>query len=330
MPCGRPRWIWKEYGKMGITGHPEGRRLDIQYLRAVAVILVILYHLPARWNLEGGFVGVDVFFVISGYVITQSLVRGDRGPSGPFGTYSSFMKRRVRRLVPPLASTVAGGLVLTFLFAPISQFQGVLDTSWFAATFTGNFYFLRHFDTYWNPEILRNPYLHLWSLGVEFQVYLLWPLLVARRKGGRSVRRSVLLGATMSSLGVFVYFLVVTRAEFLGSAAKGIAFYSPVTRLWQLGLGGIVFLWGTGSIAARMRKIPLRPVGAVLVIVSVVQSTRISGLSLWVLAGCIGAAFFLLDDRKTGGSRLLAPVGWIGDRSYSIYLWHWPFLAAAL
>ena len=209
----------------------------------MAVFLVILYHLPARWNLEGGFVGVDVFFVISGYVITQSLVRGERGPSGQFGEYSSFMKRRVRRLVPPLASTVAGGLVLAFLFAPVSQFRGVLDTSLFAATFAGNFYFLHHFHTYWNPEILRNPYLHLWSLGVEFQVYLLWPLLVARRSGGRSVRRSVLLGATISSFAVFTYLVLFARGEFLGSATKGIAFYSPVTRLWQLGLGGIVLLW---------------------------------------------------------------------------------------
>ena len=315
---------------MGGVMHEKGRRQDIQYLRAVSVILVILYHLPTRWNLEGGFVGVDVFFVISGFVITQSLVSGERASWGMFRTYSSFMKRRIRRLVPPLASTVAGGLVLAFLFAPISQFKGVLSTSWFAATFTGNFYFLRHFDTYWNPEILRNPYLHLWSLGVEFQVYLLWPFLVTRSRAERQVRWSVLLGATIASFAVFAYFVLFARDEFLGSAAKGIAFYSPVTRLWQLGLGGLVFLCGKGRCAALMRRFPLRTIGTILVAISVVQSTRISGLSLWVVASCIGSAFFLLDDRPTGQSRQLAPVEWIGDRSYSIYLWHWPFLAVAL
>lgn len=305
-------------------------RADVQYLRAVAVVLVILYHLPADWNLEGGFIGVDIFFVISGYVITQSLISQGSNEIGVLKRYVNFMSRRIKRLLPPLATTVTAGVVLAVLFAPITQFHGILDTSWFAGTFTGNYYFLRHFDTYWNPEILRSPYLHLWSLGVEFQVYLIWPLLVIRRGMKAGAQQLVLVLATLTSFILFVYFLVIRNVDFLGSPARGIAFYSPVTRLWQVGIGGIMFLLRDKTAFTFLRRLHPRLLGVFLIMVSVIQSTRVSRLSLWVIAACMGAALVILDGTPLPQSRLFIPLGWIGDRSYSIYLWHWPLLAVAL
>lgn len=123
-------------------------RRDIQRLRAFAVLLVILYHLPPAWNLEGGFVGVDIFFVISGYVISGTILRESTGEAAFRHLYFDFMRRRIRRLVPPLLAAVGAGLLLAFLFAPASNFREVVSASRLSAVFGTNFYFLNHFDTY--------------------------------------------------------------------------------------------------------------------------------------------------------------------------------------
>lgn len=318
---------YNDHNHTGVTT----MRADIQYLRAVAVILVILYHLPPQWNLSGGFIGVDIFFVISGFVITESLksrISDDRN----FGRYYiSFMKRRLRRLVAPLAATVTVGLIIAFLFAPISSFRGIATSSIFSAGFSANFFFLKNFNTYWNPELLRNPFLHLWSLAVEFQVYLIWPLLlIPILRGNRRLQTFLLLFASVLSLSTFVYFLDFRSTSFLGFAPDGIAFYSPFTRMWQLGLGGLAALSvNSGVIHRQSYVLRSRFLGLALIVLALVQSTRLENLSLWVAPGCVGTAVLLLADAQTRDTKLLTVLRWAGDRSYSIYLWHWPFLVLA-
>lgn len=301
-------------------------------MRALAVILVVLYHLPPQWNLGGGFVGVDVFFVISGYVITRSL--GNRVGNGSTlpATYGHFLRRRMRRLVPALAVLVAAGVALAFLFSPVSTFPGEQRASWYSATFTANVFFLRNFDTYWNPEILRNPFLHLWSLGVEFQVYLVWPLvLLGLGSRPRRLRTLPLAVLSCASLVAFVWLLRFRSAPVAGYSPGGVAFYSPFTRFWELGLGGILALRKPHlSVRSPRRVITFRLAGASLITWSVLELTRADGLSLWVVAACAGTALLLAAEGPEMKGRAATLLCWVGDRSYSIYLWHWPLLAAAL
>lgn len=307
------------------------KRNDIQVLRAVAVLLVILYHLPPQWNLEGGYIGVDIFFVISGFVITRSLLDRSAESQKLSVDYWGFVRRRLVRLYPPMAVTVVGAIFFAFAFGPINQFGSVVHTGLGSLFFSANAYFLKNFDTYWNPAILRNPFLHFWSLGVEFQVYLIWPLLVHGRTGTRtSVTRNLAVASALS-FGIFAYFVLAVHDNFLGVSSTGFAFYSPFTRMWQLGLGGIA-----ASQVSSIRTSPRHGssrnhiLAGVLIGASLIGSTESPGVNFWVVLACLGALIVVSTPTQVDGSVASRIMCWVGDRSYSIYLWHWPLLALAL
>lgn len=320
----------------------SARRPDIQGLRAIAVVLVIFSHLPNIGKFSGGFVGVDIFFVISGYVITRLLLQknSEINSISAWRKYRGFMWGRVRRLVPALFVMLVIVLPLAFTLAPPAEFALTASAALWSEIFGSNFFFLENFDSYWNPEILRNPFLHTWSLGVEFQVYLVLPLcLVALFIMGSVARRSRILStafvltASVLSAAAFAYFLS-RGTPFRGFDSAGIAFYSPFTRFWEFGMGSISILLVSGK--ARLSSTGFVSAGGWLLLLVGTLGSHVQGtISFWLAPIVLGTSLLLMAGEgwpESISARSLAtrPLVWVGDRSYSLYLYHWPALMVAL
>jgi len=296
-------------------------RRDIDGLRAVAVVPVILFHLGFSF-LSGGFVGVDVFFVISGYLIGRTINQEIK--SGSFSILN-FYNRRFRRILPALFfMSAVVWIAITAWFLPDSAAlngQGLL-----AATLSvSNILFWRTISYFANGE--NQAFLHTWSLGVEEQFYLFFPLfMVLVYATSRIVRRDLLLPATLITAAISFALCVVltqTRGSF--------AFYMLPTRTWELLLGFLVSLVPLHYLAPRWRREAAAATGLFLVILSLVifdQHTPFPGIA--ALAPCLGAASLIAAGAcgLTTTGRLLEsrPMVFIGLISYSLYLWHWPLI----
>lgn len=319
----------------------SSKRSDVQRLRGVAVSLVILSHLPTGLKLSGGFVGVDIFFVISGFVITRMLLIQESTSLKRRHLYRQFMASRFSRLVPPLAGMISGSILMSILFAPTSMLHQISASALLSDGFLSNFYFLRYFDSYWNPNILRNPFLHTWSLGVEFQVYLVLPLFllgIMRKMTGKHKKKMAIVGLAAASVfsgSAFIYLLTSTGTLFHGYVSSSVAFYSPFTRFWEFGVGCISALLVVNRSPRRTYALKiLRPLGWTALFWGTFVSNRIGELNLSVIPLCVGTGVLLGIGELSSSDRMekflsLTPMKWIGDRSYSIYLWHWPLLASA-
>ncbi len=301
----------------------------IDGLRAIAVIAVIVYHLRHSW-LPGGFAGVDVFFVISGFVVSASVSQWNRGGIGSFLAY--FYARRLQRIAPALLACLLATSLATTLFVPPAWLSLAIDTSGLYAFFgLSNYYFATHRESYFSPIAEFNPYTHTWSLGVEEQFYLLFPLLFfAWTRGGRWRQLSIV---------VFAFSLIIS----LGDAARraqsdpSAAFYLITTRFWELAAGVLLFqglqALRTAPLARRGMNW-LRTIGATVSLVllgwtlatSDVRAFPYPAAVLPVLATLGLLAFLYRADARDLISRMLgsAPAVHIGKRSYSLYLWHWP------
>jgi peptidoglycan/LPS O-acetylase OafA/YrhL len=298
-------------------------RPEIDGLRAIAVLAVVAYHAwPAL--LPGGFVGVDVFFVISGYLITALLAaewEAERRIDLP-----AFYARRVRRLWPALVvvvlAVVAAGVLLVGRDGP--AYRGLLDSAAASLLFLGNFYFQAHSGGYFDAPAGAMPLLHLWSLAVEEQYYLVYPLLLPLLlRAGR--RRAGWLLAALSLLSLLL-------AEAWMRSAPERAFFQMPARFWELALGGWVALSAADAAAPRVRwplAAGLALVGAACVATS--WSAHFPGLG--ALPAVAGAALVLLSVHRGPPSGMLSaalrspPMVGIGLLSYSLYLWHWPLLS---
>ena len=325
-------------------------RPDIDGIRAIAVLSVFFYHLyPAL--LPGGFLGVDVFFVISGYLITYIILRENR--LGTF-SFSHFYARRIKRIFPALfVVLLLSSLVATVLLPP-ETYLNFMHSARYAAAQIANLLFARKVG-YFGEGFSGQPLLHTWSLGVEEQFYLCWPLLIFfcyrfLKRAGRTPeghgeppdrsadQRQSRSGDEGRTRIVFIVFLVLALVSYavcfiLAEVDPQRAFYMFYTRAWEFCLGGIVALPMRQEVTTRVSGSLIGGLGIFLLSYSFffVEQDYIdmSFLRLGAILPCIGTALLLSPTGRTGAvNRMLArrlPVG-IGRISYSLYLYHWPVI----
>lgn len=321
---------------------PESQhfRPDIQGLRAVAVLVVMAFH--AGLPVPGGFAGVDIFFVISGFVVSGLLVRNGLSASGiRLGT---FFARRFKRLIPALALLVTVVVIASlFILSPFGGQQTAAKTGFGAMLLLANAVIQRENGQYFSATAASNPLLNTWSLSVEEQFYLLvapaaalaFALLIGyRKRRGAAVATVVLITAASLAATIAAEFV---RIPFAPWWAFG--FYSLLSRAWEFGLGALVavvlshrngdsFGQGWCTRAAQFMSI----CGVLLIAGALWIFPTSPWPGLWTLAPTVGAALLLASGSRTYVGRLLSrrSAVAVGGASYSLYLWHWPFVAFAL
>jgi peptidoglycan/LPS O-acetylase OafA/YrhL len=303
----------------------DGFRPDIEGLRGLAVLVVVLFH-AGLGGAVGGFIGVDVFFVISGFLITGLLVR-ERQRSGTV-SLGAFYARRMRRLLPAATVALVVTLVAAVNLVPPLDAPGVASDATAAALSIANIRFALATGDYFATVSVPSPFLHFWSLGVEEQFYLVWPaLILVVARGARPIRR-VAVTLVAVCVGSLVANLLLT--EF----AVNWAFYSLPTRAWELGVGGLLAI-GAGRIAARMPRVTAVAGWAGLAAIlgaTFLYNADLPYPGIAAVLPTIGAGALLLAGMHPHGpGRILAipPLRFLGRISYSLYLWHWPILVLA-
>jgi peptidoglycan/LPS O-acetylase OafA/YrhL len=285
-------------------------RADIDGLRAVAVAAVVVFHaFPAL--LPGGFVGVDIFFVISGYLISSQILAGlERGDF----RFTEFYARRARRLLPALFLVLASSAIAGWRLL-LPQQLVILGRDIAAGLFfVPNFVFFADAGYFDAPSVTK-PLLHLWSLGIEEQFYLVWPVALAAAFTSRRI--ALLAGVVLA--GSFACNVIL-----IATGHQDAAFYLPLSRFWEL-------LAGAAIVHARTRSTLVPAAGAVLVALSVVVSTENNFPGLKALLPVAGAMMIIAGDGRALVNRVLSsrlPVA-LGLISYPLYLWHWPLLTFA-
>jgi peptidoglycan/LPS O-acetylase OafA/YrhL len=319
----------------------SGRRFrpDIEGLRAVAIVAVLLCHAGVPF-LAGGYVGVDVFFVISGFLITRLLL----GELDRTGTISlrGFYARRAKRLLPLSAVLLATvGVLSMILLSPLrnTEVAGDIISS---ALYVANWHFAAQSVDYFAQGLEPSPVLHLWSLAIEEQFYLVWPgvMLLATwfwRRRGHSIRPALWVVLTLILVSSLVYGIVLTDDK------PAFAYFSTFARAWELGLGAALALAGT----VRLPRLGAAALGwlgvAAIVYASFAFTSETTFPGTAALIPTLGAAALIFSGTalaataggvtgvRAGAANFLAlpPVRYVGRISYSWYLWHWPFLVFA-
>jgi len=310
---------------------PEDRpfRPDVEGLRAIAILLVVLFHVDAQ-QMQGGFAGIDVFFVVSGFVITGLLLR-ERQSSG-MNSFISFYARRARRILPVAILVIILSLITTDLLVVAREAVLVASDARWTAIFLGNFHFETVQPTLFSPRA-DSPIQQYWSLAIEEQFYLLYPAFFAvilAIPGRWSLRFRLATGLTCV---VVISFVASVATSHVGEFA---ASYSPFTRAWELAIGGLVAVSTTllerlpAALAALLTWVGLIGIIASVPLLSLrlaypgyAAALPVVSTVLIIAGGCAvppwGVEMVL---------RLL-PFRWIGRWSYSWYLWHWPILLIA-
>jgi peptidoglycan/LPS O-acetylase OafA/YrhL len=295
-------------------------RADIDGLRAIAVLAVIAAHLPEKF-LPSGFLGVDVFFAISGFVVTASLLNQRRTKLSQL--YVGFLARRVKRLLPALTVCVA---VIGFVVLATDPFpRHSIDTGLAALFGFGNIVLFFFELDYFSPSSMFNAFTHTWSLGVEEQFYVVFPMFAwlfyfrTKSVSFKPLAAAMILGGLVS----------VTMFTWLYDDHQAAAFFLMPARIWELGVGALVFLASRRTRSARLQRVlrHLSPFALVALIACffVPESYAMPAtLPAVALTGLLLAS----DDRSLAARLLmLPPVVYIGRISYSLYLWHWPIIA---
>jgi peptidoglycan/LPS O-acetylase OafA/YrhL len=327
-------------------------RNDLQGLRAVAVLMVALGHAGVGF-LKGGYVGVDVFFVLSGFLITGLLL----STAAKHGSISltEFYTRRARRILPAAALTLVVTTVAAYwLLNVVRAKQAVWDSLW-ASIFAANIHFANEGTDYFSQEQPPSPVEHFWSLAVEEQFYLVWPAALSLVLFGSVIGRKSTHAHLVDARAVRRLFIVVLAAA-IASLAWSVhytdrnptdAYFSALTRGWELAIGAALAvatsMWMRAPATSKTMRLsralraPMGWVGLIAIACAAVfysSSTPFPGSA--ALLPTVGTALIIgagigAGKPRFGVGRLLAlaPMRYVGDRSYTFYLWHWPFLIIA-
>lgn len=308
---------------------PSHFRRDIEGLRAVAVALVLLYHAGLD-QFRAGYVGVDVFFVISGFLITGLVLR-EREREGAV-SLRLFYARRIRRLLPAAATLVLTTVAFTFAFLPSTRWSTVGLDVMASSAYAQNWRLADRAVDYLAQDAAAGPLQHFWSLAVEEQFYLAWPMLIALLclRTDHMPRRRLAIGMIVlagASLATSMY---------LSYRSPSTAYFVTYTRVWEFALGGML-----GLTANKTRR--LRPLGAVVLswagLIAIIGTACFlpstapfpGAVALIPTLGTVAMIAATPAAGSRGPGRLLetSPMQWGGALSYSIYLWHWPVLVIA-
>jgi peptidoglycan/LPS O-acetylase OafA/YrhL len=308
-------------------------RSDLQGLRAVAVLLVALGHAGIPF-LKGGYVGVDVFFVLSGFLIT-GLLLSEALSSGRVSLIR-FYARRARRILPAAALTLVATAVAAHHLLNFVRARDVVEDSVWAALFGANIHFAAEGSDYFQQDQPPSPIQHFWSLSVEEQFYFVWPSVLALVLFGMLSRRPslgrlliVIAGVGAASLAWSIYSTAHSPTA---------AYFSTLTRVWELALGAAL---AVGALLVRRIPAALQTAMgwaglAAMTCAAVLYSGNTAFPGSAALLPTVGAALVIAAGLHREPGRLhagralsLAPLRYVGDRSYAFYLWHWPVLILA-
>ena len=309
----------------------SGFRPDIQGLRMIAVVAVILDHLIA-WP-AGGFVGVDIFFVISGFLITGLLLR-EHEQTGTI-SFRGFYRRRVKRIIPVAVMVIALVVLAAWFVFNRTRFWGTFWDGFYAMIFTANWHFAAVGTDYFQAESAVSPLQHYWSLSVEEQFYFVWPwvmllifALSARLFGWthRTARGMAGVVMVVITVGSFAWSLWET------SQLPTWAYFSTLSRAWELGVGALIAVFaGVLSRVPRIARPILGWAGLIGILVSLfVVNAESAFPAPWAVLPVLSTAVVIIAG--TGGEQrfmwpLTNPVSrYVGDISYSLYVWHWPII----
>ncbi|HUX05568.1 MAG TPA: acyltransferase [Acidimicrobiales bacterium] len=306
-------------------------RGDIQGLRALAVLLVVLAHAGVP-HFAGGYIGVDVFFVISGYVITGLLLR--QPTTSLTRNLKVFYARRIRRIIPAATSVLVATVIATYLWlGPYTGVTLLSDVRW-ASLFAANWHFIANSSGYFIPGVPPSLVTHYWSLAVEEQFYIVFPLLVFGLGALVGVRRRRVALTITLALAVIVSSWWSIHLSNVNAVQ---AYYSPFTRFWELALGGLLVLAPRAWTERSPRTNAV--LGYLALVVIIVAATRFGDTSVypgslaWWPCGATAVLLWTGQSRaKLNSSAWLAsaPLQYVGNVSYSFYLWHYLWLMLPL
>jgi len=308
------------------------RRTDIEGLRAIAVLAVLLFHAGVP-GIGGGYVGVDVFFVVSGFLITSLLV-AEKTDTGKV-SLGAFYARRARRILPVSALVAVATLCASWVWLEPLRLRSLSRDVLAVALFSSNFVFAHRGADYLQSALPPSPLQHYWSLAVEEQFYVVWPALVMLVCIGigtrtmRNVRLRVGITAGVAAVASFIGCMA------LMNSSQPWAFFSPHTRAFELAIGALVAVIPIGSAVKSLRIDAFFAwcglAGIIATVTLFSETTTFPGP--WALAPVMATAFLLRGGNATSWAPevllRLSPLQWLGSRSYSAYLWHWPVLIIA-
>jgi peptidoglycan/LPS O-acetylase OafA/YrhL len=287
-------------------------RPELDGLRALAVLLVLGYHYGFP-GLSGGFIGVDVFFVLSGFLITSQMLTGLDGGSDLLDFYA----RRARRILPVSALVLLATAVGVWSLLGFDRLRDISSEILLSAVFLGNIA-AGSGGEYLSGVALPSPVLHYWSLAVEEQFYLVWPLLaaIALRRTHRSA------ASTLRYLAASALAISLTASVLLTAAHPTWSYYLPHTRIWALAAGALLATWRPRATVAA----PLGLLGLLVSLTVIGPETTYPGLAAVLPVLCTCGLISVSPSSVVSKALSIAPLRYIGKLSFAIYLWHWPLL----